>query len=359
MSRPFNTWCVGSRRFCQSLIVAFLTIAAAGASSARASTPPLLEFDIPFVISCRDVTPKDFAHKNPGKKLVEAVFRLSTFVRAGSEKDLKQCVYTFSDVKATETLLVSDFLPRTELGTEYAKPIEVVNERDAKIGVNLSAHYEITATGDAGGQLKSSVKYEKLPPRETLLASGTIHEGYGVFFKLRPSSQTTLEGSKSFSAIFVVPRSWRGDWIRLECEAVGVDRALLPTLSHEVSSGMAGFSLALYLEGDSQAEEVAEQMAERQHELFDTLTRQRHEVMSAASKKFPFAPGGRFWFLDQFFPHGDATTAAGEAAFLNCVLHRCTGKTCPPAGMPESVKQRLEALREAADALGALSGSDH
>src|SRR5262249_36178399 len=142
--------------------------------------------------------------------VIEVVIPISARLRSGSERDLKQCVYTLIDPAEPATLVVTDWLPRTELKSDYAKPIQFSSERLGKIGISLAAHYVVSGTGDASGQLKSGVVYEMLPPQETVLASGTVQYGHGVFFKLKPSTQTTLEGKKSFSAIFAVPRGWRG-----------------------------------------------------------------------------------------------------------------------------------------------------
>jgi hypothetical protein len=165
------------------------------------AAPPLLEFDVPFSIACRSLPLKGTAPNEPEKELIEVVIPISARLQSGDEKDLKQCLYTLVDPTKPETLWVTDLLPRTELKSEFAKPIQVSSERLAKIGINLSAHYVVAAAGEAAGQVKSDVAYEMLPPQEIVLASGTLAHAHGVFFKLKPSSQTTLEGVKSFSVI--------------------------------------------------------------------------------------------------------------------------------------------------------------
>jgi hypothetical protein len=339
-------------------LAAWLTLSIA-ISASLAGPPPLLEFDVPFAISCRDVTPKDFPKKNPGKEVVEVVVRVSTWIKAGTEKDLKQCLFTLVDPGSPETLVVTDWLPRTKLDTEFAKPIHINREKDAKLGINLSAHYGVTAAGDASGQVKSAVTYEMLPPREIVLASGTIRQGHGVFYKLRPSTQTTLEGMKSFCAIFAVPRGWRGGCLKLECEAIGSDRGLVPPLDREVTSGLAIFCLALYREGDTEAQRLAERVASRQQELFDALVRDHREVMATCRRCSSWLghTSGKLWFLGKFGLPADAPTAPGEAALLNYVIDRAGLSPEQLEELPRPVMDKLLALEEATAALAALSGN--
>jgi len=320
---------------------------------AGAATPPLLEFDVPFTISCRSLPLKDPARVDPDKELIEVVIPISARVRAGSEKDLKQCLYTLVGPADSESISVADWLPRTELKTEFAKPIQVSKENLAKIGINLSAHYVVAATSDASGQLKSGVTYEMLPPQEIVLASGTVQHGHGVFFKLKPSTQTTLEGIKSFSAILSVPRGWRGGCLKLECNAVGLERGAIAKLDREVSSGLAVFCLALHLEGDTEAERLAEHVALCQQELFDAFVQHRREVDAASHKTF-FGPGGlgRWpWFFDKPDSAGDLLPAPGEVALLQDVLDRATAPARPMPDYPAPVMEKLWTLQRAAEAL--------
>ncbi len=324
---------------------------------AGAGTAPLLEFDVPFCISCRSIPCNDPAKKDPGKDLIEVVIPISVRVHAGTEKDLKQCLYTLVDPTEAETLSVRDWLPRTELKTEFAKPIQFNKEHLAKVGITVSAHYIVTAASDATGQIKSGVAYEMLPPQEIVLASGTVHQGHGVFFKLKPSTQTTLEGMKSFSAIFAVPHGWRGGCLRLQCEAVGLNRGFVPKLDREVESGLAVFCLALHLAGDAEAEKLADHVATCQQELFDCLVKNQREVRLACDKALPWLVrlGEWPWFFDRLGSGSDAVPARAEAALLNHALDRATTHARPLKEFPPPVREKLRALQEATQALQSLS----
>jgi hypothetical protein len=324
--------------------------------SAGAGTAPLLEFDAPFCISCRGIPGNGPAKRDSGKDLVEVVIPISVRLHAGAEKDLKQCLYTLVDPTKPGTVSVRDWLPRTELRTEFAKPIRFNNERLAKVGITVSAHYVVTAAADAAGQIKSGVAYEMLPPKELVLASGTVHQGHGVFFKLKPSTQTALEGMKSFSAILAVPRGWRGGCLILRCEAVGLNRGLVQKLDREVESGLALFCLALHLAGDDEAEKRADQVAVCQQELFDCLVKNRREVRQACDKALPWLGRSGGWpsFFDRLRSGSDAVPARIEAALLNYALDRATRQR-PVEEFPRPIREKLRALQEATEALQSLS----
>jgi hypothetical protein len=335
--RPFDCW--------RPTVIALVIILAASAPVVRAGNAPLLEFDVPFAVSCRSIASADAAKKHPGQDLIEVEIPITARLLSQAEKDIKQCVYALVDPTEPGTLTVLDWLPRTELQTEFAKPIQFNNEHTAKIGINMSARYFVTAAGDAMGQLKSGVAYELLPPRETVLASGTIRSGHGVYFKLKPSTQTTLEGMKLFSAICAVPRGWRGGCLELRCQAIGLDRGMVPLLDRQVESSVAIFCLALYLEGDSEAEKLADRVANCQQELFDSLA---ESTRQGKAKCF------RSWGLNRFFRVGGDPIATTEQQLLEHVLNRTTA-TMLTEEFPPAVLARFRQLQGAVEALQLLS----
>ena len=115
--------------------VAAWTLACVGFASevASARTPPNLDFDVPFTIGCRSLSLKEHA-RDGAFDLIEVVIPISARLRTGTERDLKQCVYTLVDPAEPETIEVTDWLPRTELKSDYAKPIQFSSERLGKIG---------------------------------------------------------------------------------------------------------------------------------------------------------------------------------------------------------------------------------
>jgi len=97
-----------------------------------------------------------------------------------------------------------------------------------------------------------------VPPKQLFLASGTTNRGHGVFFKLKPSSQASLEGQKEFVCLFIVPKDWRGDYACIACRAKGYNRSLWTRVEE---CGTAEVCVGLYLRGDPEARQAAKQLA--------------------------------------------------------------------------------------------------
>src|SRR5947209_2458466 len=179
---------------------------------------PRVRFDMPYAVACRDVTPAEFAETHPGYKLMEAKLEISSLLAGGQEKDLMQF---FVRVESpAHTLVIADYLPKTKheaIASSVTK--EDSTERAMALGVNLSGKYELlTIPGPSAGigqTKKSSVKYELLPPLETVAASGTLDRGRALFFKIKSSPRNLLEGTRDYGLVFKVPANWRADYIRV------------------------------------------------------------------------------------------------------------------------------------------------
>jgi hypothetical protein len=227
---------------------------------------PRVQFDLPYAIACRDVSPPGFLSANPGLKLMEVRLEISSLLTAGQEKDLTQ--YFIRIDNPQQSLTVVDYLPKTLHESRLAGPVTIQNgkEKSATLGINLSGKYEpLTAGASAGiGQKKtSSVKYDLLPPLESVAASGTLLRGSAVFFKLKSTPRHLLEGSRQFALVLQVPAAWRADVLRVRCEAEGVQHSLVSTFDEQVSAGQREFLVALFLEGDEQARQMADGFVHR------------------------------------------------------------------------------------------------
>ena len=228
---------------------------------------PRVRFDMPYAVGCRDVTPPEFAETRPGYKLMEAKLEISSLLAGGQEKDLTQF---FVRVESpAHTLVIADYLPKTKheaLASSVTK--EDSTERVLALGVNLSGKYELlTVPGPSAGigeSKKSSVKYELLPPLETVAASGTLDRGSALFFKIKSSPRNLLEGTREYGLVFKVPANWRADYIRVRCEAEGIRRGIVSTLDEQFTCGNREFLVALYQDGDESARRLAENFARRE-----------------------------------------------------------------------------------------------
>ena len=228
---------------------------------------PRVRFDMPYAIACRDVTPSEFVDSHPGYKLMEAKVEISSLLTAGQEKDLTH--YFIRLESPAHTLVIADYLPKTKheaIASSMTK--EDSTERIAALGINLSGKYELlTLPGPSAGlgqSKKSSVKYELLPPLETVAASGTLDRGNALFFKIKSNPRNLLEGTREYGLVFKTAANWRADYIRLHCEAEGTRRGVISTFDEQFTCGQRDFLVALYQDGDEAARRLAENFARRE-----------------------------------------------------------------------------------------------
>lgn len=253
------------------LLASIVALTSAGVAGAAA---PQVQFDAAYAVACRDASPPEFREANPHQRLIEAKFEVSTLLRSGSDDDIAELYYRFTS--PSHALEISDYLPKTTLASDVAGniTIEEKDERSASFGISLAgAYFHAAKAGfDTGIGNKSgkTVRYEKLPPLESVTASGTIHRGTGAYFKLRPSTRTTLEGGTEFVLLFRVPAQWRADYVQLDCQAAGWRRGPVRALDERASCGGARFSIALYLEGDEEARATALEFVAAENRLRHT-----------------------------------------------------------------------------------------
>lgn len=273
-------------------VIALTLFLAAGRAAAES---PSVSFDVADVIGCADVTTENYAKMYSDLRLVEARFRISTRLDAGVEKDIEEV--SIEILSPERSLRLVDFMPKTQLGSDVAGEIEISEDvgRTGSIAASIKPQLSVSYKGvdsnlsagissasiDASQTKKSETtkKYKLLPEKELLLASGTIHRGHGVYFKLKPSTQTSVQGWKELACIFEVPRKWKTDWIMLTCGATG-QKSRFPFGKSEVRAGYEQVFVGLYLEGDLESRERALELAavqEQHHQALAAQARQDHD----------------------------------------------------------------------------------
>jgi len=234
------------------------------------------------LVACRDVTPPDFAEANPDEKLMQAELQVSSLIRKGGDGDLIQYFYRMESPE--ETIRIVDYAPKTTLASDVAGniSIEKKKEKTNHVGMALTGPFDwpvkASGSGDVGSKSHEVVRYELLPQKFAVASSGTVRRGYGVYFKLKPSRSTTLEGAKQFTLVFRVPKEWRGDYVHLSCTAVGLDRGVVSPLDERTIFGHRRFLIALYAEGDTSAKSAAERLARAEAGLLRTVSQNRREI---------------------------------------------------------------------------------
>jgi hypothetical protein len=301
------------------------------------AAPPVVKFSASHTALCRDVTP-EFVAATPAEKLIEAQFRVSTLLWQGQEEEIEELLIIVSSPQ--RRLRVVDFWPKTESVSDIAGPIErsetLDSTRSLEAGLrgSISAAQagisgQITPSLGAGYSSHDTIKetYKKLPPKQLLLASGTLDGDASVFFKLKPSTQGSLEGARVVSCLFAVPADWRGDWVLVTCLAKGQNNRQLVTRIEECGRGT--FHVGLYLEGDALAKSLADQVDQAQSRV-----------------ERPAADDGRSLATSKSWP-----------ALLN-ISRWAIGRSRETPSLPQSHEtlKPPPTLPQALDALGALSG---
>jgi hypothetical protein len=242
-----------------ALVLAALLPAAVQA----AVTMPRVGFDAAGAVECRDVTTDEFATVNPNEKVIEARFRISILFEEGKQENLEDVMVVIESPE--KRLRVTDFSPKTELGTDVSGPINATDTADhtdtaqANVGVNNIGHLGIVNAQltDTKRHVANRV-YKQLPAKYLVLASGTTLGEHGVFFKIKASPQTSLEGAKEFTCWFVVPKQWRGDWCLLSCKARAYRKNYL--VNKLEMCGQSDVVVGLYLAGDEQGKGLARRL---------------------------------------------------------------------------------------------------
>jgi hypothetical protein len=242
------------------------------AASGAASGGPYVEFDFARSAECRDVTPSERIAVYPQQRLIELRLPISVRFRGMPLDDVDELTVDISG--APSGLRVHSFAPATQLASDVARDIETTTTTksarslDATLGGGLPvpcAELVATVSPSISGGISSgettTEKLNRLPPKHALVVSGTSAEGRGVFFKLKRSSQTSLEGVHELAVTFVAPAGWRGGEVLVACSAHGRRRMLW--MSQQATLGREGDLVRLYLvNGRRELREVAKPVVE-------------------------------------------------------------------------------------------------
>ncbi|MEN0111931.1 MAG: hypothetical protein AAF805_14525 [Planctomycetota bacterium] len=188
---------------------------------------PEIAFDVPRELLVRDVTTDAFRVERPGERLFEVVAPVTLVLYHGEAERVRDVVIEIDGGAAG--LRVHDYAPRTEVAAELARPIEVkqthTSDRSfgASLGGKLAGDAALTPTV-SGGTSSADTRTETrsvLAPKRAVIVSGAINGRTGVFFKLRSTSQGTLEGERPFRVTFAARADWDGGDLAIRCVARG------------------------------------------------------------------------------------------------------------------------------------------
>lgn len=194
---------------------------------------PEVSFDVPESLVVADVTTNEFLRDHPEQRLFEVKVPVSLLLYQGEADRIRDVVIEIDG--AADNLRVHDYTPRTHLQSEFTEPIEqkrsIGTDRSmaASLGGTLGADITIIPTMNAGKSESNTIveTTSKAPPKKAVIVSGTTQSHQAVFFKLRQSSQATLEGEQTFCVTFAAPEDWPGGTIEVRCVARGQQKWLL------------------------------------------------------------------------------------------------------------------------------------
>ncbi|WP_145056647.1 hypothetical protein [Adhaeretor mobilis] len=246
-----------------------------GEASPALAAKPRLEFDFGRAVACRVVASEDptgdpvlgeSALGEP-EKLIEFTLPVSVQLLSGDMRKVLALRIALRD--NDQKMIVHDFCPKTRLESQLTGEVHRTHKVETNHSLSATLGGEAPVLlGDLVAQVTPSVSgatgkldvvteiERRRPPKDLLIASGTTNQRHGVFFRLKPSPQTTLEGVHKLTVILRVPPNWRGDVLQVSASATGNEKWLW--MSSEATFAQLTAPVALYLEGDPEARFAAE-----------------------------------------------------------------------------------------------------
>ena len=240
-----------------NLLAAFPLLVIAFAFPANLSAAhPSVTFDCIPVVECVEVDSLAGLSAQGDERIVEAKFNVSVLFSGSHALEVEELLFTVTS--PGRWLRVLDYSPKTEFSGSIVGPVQVTETTTSSRSMQATAPV-IAGLASAGASLNGATSetkdYQTLPAKELHIASGTIEAGSGLFFKIKPSAQSSLEGSREFAAVLAVPSEWRAGVVLVSCQARGRQaRYLIPPAERTQNRS---FVVALYLAGDEEARRAA------------------------------------------------------------------------------------------------------
>ena len=225
-------------------------------------------FDVNPLAPARETRTSGLLNQLPNSRMVDVQLDVSALFTPGDVAVVTE--YTVRIVSRHEDVQVADYSPRTELQSDVFGPMQISQEGDRVREAAIRGAGGYPGVGSAQGYAyyhdnsHETVHYAKKPSMELVNAAGTLERRRGVYFKVRQSSQTTLEGARPFRIVFEVPNSWRADLLDVTIEAAGLEN------SHSKRPRVLStqqFVVALYQESDDNAANAATRYVRQQENL--------------------------------------------------------------------------------------------
>jgi hypothetical protein len=242
-------------------------------------------FDVNPLVVAREVTQPGLLSHLPNSRQVEIQLDVSALFSPGKDSQITE--YTVRVMSRHDDVQVADYSPRTEMISDVVGPMQITQDadRNREGAIKGVGGYPGVGTvyGYAYGHDRNheTVAFAKRPSMELATASGTLARRKGVYFKVKQSSQYTLEGARPFRIVFEVPKEWRADLLDVAIEAVGIDSA---SSKRPRVLSVHRFVVAAYLEFDDSAAQAATNYMRQQRRLSNFA---RNYATTIEQRSFP------------------------------------------------------------------------
>ena len=235
-------------------------------------------FDVPALVVAEPIDAQYVPSPKGTGRFVRIQVPVSVFELPGFRGSVSEYIVEFRSPH--QSMRVVDFWPRNEIYSNVLGSVQVETSTETKwdAKVNVSAGFEPFVRGNGGGGYQTSKatkeKFQRAPEAESLTSSGTLHRGFGVFFKFRPGPNPKLEGAQHVAFLAEVSPSWRADLMLVTMHALGKSSS-----SFGLNSlGNTQLWTAIHQEGDSAAAAQARRFVTQEQSLRALAASKRKEI---------------------------------------------------------------------------------
>lgn len=255
-------------------LIAIVLVPALRNANLHADQQPLVQFDLPPTVP---------AIWTEDPNVVSITLHLSSMIETADAPPVSH--WMVRCVPRDRSIQVVDYSPRTETAADISTPIQIKQsaEQSQSSGVSIDGAYAAMTSAhvgaDQGKKRNNSVQFDRVAPMQAVTASGTIHRGNGVYFKLRWTATQILEGEKTFRIDMRVPPRWRSGLMDVSVVAMSNSTSVSPWESlgpwESLTSrdrdpktiGRDQFIVAVYRSGDVEAAMLAKTVSDAEQKL--------------------------------------------------------------------------------------------
>ena len=243
---------------------------------------PSVEFDVTPLIPAREAILSQEQSTSlrhvPNSRLVWIDLQFSSLVNSRFEGTVEEFVFRVESRR--QELQVADYWPKTEMFSKTHGFVQVAQQENSQEHAAVRGAAGYPGVGWVDGQARYDATtdvqrvFQEFPQMQLMTASGTLSRRTGAFFKLKPTPQTSLEGSHPIRLLLEVPSQWRGDLIEVQATATGRNSARgdLRTVAQ------SRFIVAVYQEGDEIAANVARGHVQFERQLREIAALHAREI---------------------------------------------------------------------------------